>query len=43
MSDATDAPPAEDSGGAPAPQLLLDLLTARGPSGYETASGGGLA
>jgi putative aminopeptidase FrvX len=38
MSDATDAPPAEDSGGAPAPQLLLDLLTARGPSGYETAA-----
>ena len=38
MSDATDAPPAEDSGGACAPQLLLDLLTARGPSGYETAA-----
>jgi putative aminopeptidase FrvX len=36
MSDAQDAPPAAAGGGG-VPQLLIDLLNARGPSGYETA------
>ncbi len=36
MSDPEDAPPAAAGGGG-VPQLLIDLLTARGPSGYETA------
>ncbi len=35
MSDDTEKPPPAPGGGAPA--VLLDLLTARGPSGYERA------
>jgi len=37
MSDPQGAQPSEQMSGAAVPQLLLDLLTARGPSGYETA------
>jgi putative aminopeptidase FrvX len=37
MSDQPGEPPAERPSGAGAPQVLLDLLLARGPSGYETA------
>jgi endoglucanase len=37
MSDTPGAPPAGQAPGAGVPQVLLDLLTARGPSGYETA------
>ncbi len=37
MSDPAGEPPAERPRGAGAPQVLLDLLLARGPSGYETA------
>jgi putative aminopeptidase FrvX len=37
MSDSQGAPPAGAVGEAGVPQLLLDLLAARGPSGYETA------
>jgi putative aminopeptidase FrvX len=37
MSPASGAPPADNTGTAGLPQVLSDLLTARGPSGYETA------
>jgi len=37
MSDAGGAAPPEEAAGAGAPRVLLDLLAARGPSGYETA------
>jgi endoglucanase len=37
MSPPQGAPPADSTGGAGLPQVLIDLLTARGPSGYETA------
>jgi putative aminopeptidase FrvX len=38
MSDAADTPPAPQPEGAP--QVLLDLLAARGPSGYEGVPAG---
>ena len=37
MSDPEDTPTGERPADEPAPQMLLDLLTARGPSGYESA------
>jgi putative aminopeptidase FrvX len=37
MSDPTGEPPAKAVAGPGVPQLLLDLLAARGPSGYESA------
>jgi putative aminopeptidase FrvX len=37
MSESADAPPAEPAAGGEVPKVLLDLLAARGPSGYETA------
>ncbi len=37
MSDSAGAPPAGRAVGVGVPQVLLDLITARGPSGYETA------
>jgi len=37
MSPAPPAPPADSTGGAGLPQTLLELLNARGPSGYEAA------
>jgi endoglucanase len=37
MSDATGTPPAGEAVQAGVPQILLDLLAARGPSGYESA------
>jgi endoglucanase len=37
MSDQAETPSGEQSGAEGAPQVLLDLLAARGPSGYETA------
>jgi putative aminopeptidase FrvX len=37
MSDTAGAPPAGQEAPAGVPRVLLDLLTARGPSGYETA------
>jgi len=37
MSEPQASPGAEPPAGAETPQVLLDLLTARGPSGYETA------
>jgi putative aminopeptidase FrvX len=37
MSNSAEAPPADSAGGTDVPQLLLDLIAARGPSGYETA------
>ena len=37
MSDSTEAPPAEPAGVDGVPELLLGLIAARGPSGYETA------
>ncbi len=37
MTDSAGAPPAEQAVEGGVPQVLLDLLAARGPSGYETA------
>ena len=37
MSESAGAPPAQPAAGGEVPKVLLDLLTARGPSGYETA------
>jgi len=37
MSEPAEAPPAHRAGGTDVPELLLDLIAARGPSGYETA------
>jgi len=37
MSDQAESAPGERAGSDGAPQVLLDLLTARGPSGYESA------
>jgi putative aminopeptidase FrvX len=37
MSDATGGPPADRVAASGVPQVLLDLLAARGPSGYESA------
>jgi len=37
MSDPAEAPPADSAARPDVPRLLLDLLAARGPSGYETA------
>jgi putative aminopeptidase FrvX len=37
MSPSSAAPPTDSAGGAGLPQVLADLLIARGPSGYETA------
>jgi putative aminopeptidase FrvX len=37
MNDSHRAPPAGGAGEDGVPQLLLDLIAARGPSGYETA------
>jgi putative aminopeptidase FrvX len=40
MSTSSGAPPTDSTGGAGLPQVLSDLLIARGPSGYETAPAG---
>ncbi len=40
MSDQAGTPPGERPGADGVPQLLLDLLGARGPSGYESAPAG---
>ncbi len=40
MSPSSAAPPRQGTGGAGPPQVLSDLLMARGPSGYETAPAG---
>ncbi len=40
MSNSAEAPPADSAGRTDVPQLLLDLIAARGPSGYETAPAG---
>ena len=37
MTDSADAPPAGRAAESGVPQILLDLIAARGPSGYETA------